>query len=95
MLMSTAATAVTTRFPAGQPTADDGAGTANPSLYCQCCDRTVTGTRTAFDAGITISDLCLAIFDFEHPVGADRDTHIATDAFLRIKLQCHDILNIA
>jgi len=75
------------------PEEDAGCAT-NAGLYSDSVYRTIDGTGTTLNAGVTVDNNHFSILYFEYFVGTDDDAHTAAVTDLGIKLQGYDIFQI-
>ena len=71
-----------------------GSRATDPRLYAECFDRTVSRTGAALHAGIAVCNFNLSIGLTQDRVGTDQKTGATSYAFLSIKSQRDNILQI-
>jgi len=80
-------TAVATRFLTGDPTVNDGAGTADPGIHTECGNWAVANAGTTFHTAIQFNDPCQTIFYGKHRMGTDPGAEAATDTSVLIQFE--------
>lgn len=73
---------------------DDRPNAALTFFHSQGVNRAITGTGAAFHALVTGNNLCLAVIDFQDPMGTNLRADAAAYAEILIKLQGDHIVDI-
>ena len=71
-----------------------GSCAAHSRFYAECVNRAVSRTGATLHAGIAVRNVNLSIRQTQDRVGTDEKTGTTTHAFLSIKSQCNNILEI-
>ncbi len=81
------AAAIAARFLAGDPAANDGAGTTDPGVDAQGLAGAVADAGTALHAAVQFDNARQAVLDNKDRVGTDRCAELAADTFFGIQFQ--------